>query len=525
MTTRNKGQILPVFALMIVSLFAVLALAIDVSSAYASRRAYRTAADAAALAGAQDLQQSGNRLLGSAQYNAARDNAKLTLERQLGASATCSLSGTRSNCTFSGSTIVASIVTPLASAGSCATCDPARAVQVTVANPTFALSFGPVLGVDTWNVAVTSVAGLHHAKSYAIVMLRPPTNDGAIPGVRDIEVAGGSTVEVGNGDVGTNANMVYSGTNSKLRLETGYSLYYFDPYNAPLWSSPPNPPGVKVSALVLDPNYPIPSRSGGSAGGLDMTGCADEAAFLFANIQYRPSVPVTAANEPDMSKIQCYGPGIYSSDPGVSNGNLAILKPGLYFFDGGLQPQGSVIGGYRPGVSGVALVFRPSAGTQFKARTGGGSSSLKQVVALNAGSKFLDPGGQEATAARDYAGRPVQTNTTSPTLMTVIVPPDPACPVQFPMATTCTNNRENNNKAIDLSGGTRLYLAGVQYAPSDNMSIAGNSETGGYIGQVWGWTVVYTGGSTINQQGSASQLPGTIRLDAACTAPGINCTP
>jgi len=109
--------------------------------------------------------------------------------------------------------------------------------------------------------------------------------------------------------------------------------------------------------------------------------------------------------------------------------------------------------------------------------------------------------------------------------MTVMVPADPDCPVVYPFPASCSNAAENQNKAIDLSGGSGLYLAGVQYMPTDNVTIAGNATTGGYIGQVWAWTLVYTGGSIINQEGSQSQGPGTIRLDAACTVPGIACVP
>jgi hypothetical protein len=57
------------------------------------------------------------------------------------------------------------------------------------------------------------------------------------------------------------------------------------------------------------------------------------------------------------------------------------------------------------------------------------------------------------------------------------------------------------------------------------VTVAGNTSTGGYVGQVWSWTLVYTGGSQINQEGDANQGPGTLRLDAACTAPGTPCIP
>ena len=49
MRNRRRGQILPIFALTLVALFAMAALAIDVSAVYSARQAYRTFADAASL--------------------------------------------------------------------------------------------------------------------------------------------------------------------------------------------------------------------------------------------------------------------------------------------------------------------------------------------------------------------------------------------------------------------------------------------------------------------------------------------
>jgi len=519
----ERGQVLPLFALMLVALMGITALAFDVSNAYAARRAFRTASDAAALAGALDLQVVGTRQVGAAQYTSARGHAQQALEKQLNSTATCTLTGNRSDCTFSGLPYVASIVTPLPSGASCVSCDPVRSVQVSVGNPSFTLTFARALGLGQFNVAVTAVAGLEFAHAYTLFALRPPSSP-AIPGVRSLAINGGTHVTVVNGDVGTNANMTYSGTNSLLILDSGFRMDYFDPFNAPLWGTNPTP--SKIVNLVPDPAYPIPSRTGAPISGPDTaTNCTPIAATIYANPNYAPSVPVTGTPAaPDMSNITCYKPGIYGSTLNVNNGQLAILEPGLYFFDRGLDSQGSVIGGYTPASPGVALVFPESSGTEFKNRTGGGGS-LTQIVALNAGTRYLNAGGQEATAALDYSNNPVQTNTTPARLMTVIVPPDTRCPVVFPFPASCSNAAENQNKSIDLSGGTGLYLAGVQYMPSDNVTVAGNAVTGGYIGQVWSWTLVYTGGSNINQEGAQSQGPGTIRLDAACTVPGIACVP
>jgi hypothetical protein len=72
-----------------------------------------------------------------------------------------------------------------------------------------------------------------------------------------------------------------------------------------------------------------------------------------------------------------------------------------------------------------------------------------------------------------------------------------------------------------MAGGGALYLAGVQYAPTDNVKISGGSGTDGFAGRIISWTVSYSGGSKIRQQyPGVSEGPGIIRLDAACTGAG-----
>jgi Flp pilus assembly protein TadG len=514
---------------MLVMLFAMAAIAIDVSSGYSARQAYRTASDASSLAGAQNLQTPGGRAVTATERTNARTDALKSLKQAFNASGTgagsCDPTTQIANCELSGTPFRVSIKTPSPSCVLCGTGN--HAVQVTVSNPTFQLSFSRVLGLDHWNVATTSIAGLGFGQSYALVTLRPPTGSGSIPDVRDIQINGGTHVTIDRGEVGSNANMLYSGSGSKLILDASgdYGMYYYDPFNGPLWSSPPDPVAQpKLTSMILDPGYTIPGRSGGLAGAQDTTTCASVAGTVYSNVQYRPSVPATGAG-PDMTKIQCYRPGIYAAEVKVNNGELGIFEPGLYFFDGGLNAQGSVIGGYTQSAAGVAFVFPETQGTMFKNRTGGGSSSLVQLVALNAGTKYNNPAGTEALAARDYSGNPVQTDPAPHLVMTVIVQRDGNCTVTLPLPAACDTNEENRNKAIDLSGGSAIYLAGVQYGASDGMSIAGNSSSGGYIGQIVAWTVFYTGGSVIRQEGPSGPDLGILRLDAACTAPGTPCNP
>jgi hypothetical protein len=43
-----------------------------------------------------------------------------------------------------------------------------------------------------------------------------------------------------------------------LTLDPDYNMFYFDPSNPALWGS--NPPGNKITSLILDPIYPVPAR-------------------------------------------------------------------------------------------------------------------------------------------------------------------------------------------------------------------------------------------------------------------------
>src|SRR4029079_5420300 len=71
----ERGQALPLLALFVLVLIGFAALAIDVSGALSARRFYRRVADGAALAGAQDLQQTGSRAVSATERIQARTDA------------------------------------------------------------------------------------------------------------------------------------------------------------------------------------------------------------------------------------------------------------------------------------------------------------------------------------------------------------------------------------------------------------------------------------------------------------------
>jgi hypothetical protein len=573
----RRGQVLPIFALFLIVLCGFAALAVDVSGVYSARRFYRSTADAAALAGGQDLQTPGSRAVGANDRKTARHHAMDSLTTELGISG--ALPGTCTNfdidvtdtCVLPGTAFHVSIKagtysgqpSPIA----CQSCDPARSVQVGLRNASYQLSFARVLGQSSWNVGVISVAGLAWSKAYAVVTLRPPKATGSTFDVNDIVLnSNGTVVNVHNGDVGSNANMAYSGLGAVLNIDDGYGMYYFDPYNAPQWyTSPPYPPAQivqQIPTMIADPGYNYPAMRGvlGSSpcstapnncaptftdateascgipganpactrADLDPSGCGAEVTYLMTSVY-------TFMATQDPAKVYCYKPGIY--DPSnnskslvVGTGDVAILMPGAYYFkspSGGLSVGGRLLGGYRPApAKGVALMFDECINQCIF------QGNNAQTIALNTGTKFPrgTPGAGPA-AAIDWNNAPVQTSgPSSPTpavLMTLLVNKDPDCyvPTSAPFIEPSGCDPGTHDKTINIAGGGQLDIEGVQYMPTDNVQLSGSSDGNGTVGQIIAWTVSYSGGTVLNQEGSGSQGPGTLRLDAACTAPGTPCNP
>lgn len=507
---KDKGQVLVLFALMLTVMVGMAALVVDVGWKMSTERRLQATADAASLAGAQELQAGVSRTApNAAMYAEARSEAlKVVVEEMApGVVPTCATSADIVDCPVGNFEV--SIKTP---SPNCVSCTPQRAVQVSVIDPKFSTSFARLFGQTEWRLTRTSVAGLTFGKSYTIVTLRPPMPHGSSSSIdiRDIRIDGGTRVNVFNGDVGTNSNMNYAGINSLLAVQPGYGMYYFDS-GPPDWGT--NPVGTHIASLIADPNYPIPAAPttafpNSNAGKDTEANCQTIVTTkILTHTPYVAYVP--GGTTPDMTKINCYKPGTYSQKLTDGNGELTVLEPGLYYFTQGLDIQSSLIGGYEANQPGVALVFPQT--ELFKQRNG--------MVALNAGTRFEDTSGAEAAAAETVTGTPITTTTTPPLKMTVIVQRDTNCVVALPYNTACN---DNHNETLDLAGSAALYLAGVQYAPSDNSKISGGSNGTGYVGQIIAWTLFYTGSTAINQEGYSVESPGIMRIDTACS-PGTVC--
>ncbi len=537
----QEGQGIVLFALMFVVLCGLVALAIDVSRVYSEARFDRSVADAASLAGGQDLQAKGTRNVGNQQYVNARAHALQSLIYQLKASgSSCNPNNDIVGCALNGVPYSVTIQTP---SPTCVDCDPDRSVQVNVTRTAFPLTFARVFGFQDWDVGVTSVAGITYLPRYAVITLRPPRplRSGLDGNEKDIDVTGGTDLIVKNGDIGTNTNMAISGSGTSVVLDPGFSVHHFDTYQA--WVGPPQ--GKVIPNPIPDPNYTIPQvkpNPGGTPAFNNVSQARDSlanctveiakltaAGYVPANLGPTGLSDLGAALAAGTNTV-CYKPGEYNfrlddNLPGGSNKWVSVLEPGVYFFENGLDIGGYLIGGYQASPNpGVAAVFNES---NTSGPTGGTfKGDNARLVALNAGTRFASSGGTEASPAIDWFGNPVQVNFgsgASPQIVpeALIVRKDSACTVGTTEPAGCNDSQ---NRTLRLPGGGNLYVAGVQYAPTDNVLIAGGSGGTGKIGQIVVWTVQYVGGSTISEEFPGGIGNGILRIDAACSD-GVVCNP
>jgi Putative Flp pilus-assembly TadE/G-like len=548
MPASLNGQILVLGALLMVVLIGITGLAIDVSAAYVADRWQRSVADAAALAGGQDIAVPGSRSLPSdptelaAMYTRAEDHAMDVLVAELKASSkpTAAACFNATGCALPDTPYVVSVQAP---SPSCVDCVRSRAIQVSVRQPSFGLTFARIFGQDKWSINSTSVAGVLQTRRHGLVTLRPPARRGTAQNRDDIGIAGGSKVIISGADAASNTSLVCSGGvsgGSELRLDNGFSLFHWDLYEA--WLAPPgecaNPPaGEQLTSPIPDPDYAIPQRAALSLGcpTTSTTVCTytdrdlDDAKLTAAACaaEITTNVPPQYAINP--ANATCYKPGIYAEELVLSaNTDVAVLTPGVYFFDDGLDIGGTLIGGYQGGQPGVALVLPYCPGTNCPDFAGNNAV----LVALNFGSAYLlgapcDPVSGfacEATAAQ-WAGGSVETSSIPPKLMTIMVEPDPIClAAPFPFvepAISCSNRQPQ----IKLPGGGHLAVAGVQYAPTDNTTVTGSSPQEGILGQIISWTITFSGDSTLNLEAFSLDELGVLRLDPACSPTVPTCIP
>jgi hypothetical protein len=174
----------------------------------------------------------------------------------------------------------------------------------------------------------------------------------------------------------------------------------------------------------------------------------------------------------------------------------------------------TLIGGYQANQPGVALVFRES--NNPNANPGQmTTSSATSLVAMNFGDKYLNPGGSWASAAAGPSGPVGITDPNSGAVIpiSILVRPDPACLVIEPEPSGCD---DSHNNTLKLTGGGNIFLAGIQYAPSDNAQFKGNTGQTSEVGQLITWTLKFDS-SVFNINAYTAEINGVLRIDPACS--------
>ena len=312
---HQRGQAIVLIAIMLAVLVGMAALAIDGARAYGMRRDLQEAVDTAALAAADNLQQTGS-------YTLAEQAASTSFGKNLFlyAAPMCSpwltpgASTVTVTCTYSDLTQLKQVVSSLGPAGSQFTLSAVRNLQ---------LQFARILtnGV-TPTLTGAAAGGVNNLLYTPALAALNQAGCGGVPGSA-ISISGSGTVDVQGDVVSGGAISVASGS-----LSVGGDIYarcqvavpgantncYPSDTSAPCTF--PNVAGLtKAGYHLADPNYPPPPVAGGSV------------SFPASNVELSP--------------------GIYTSDPmlGVSTpgGQCWFLSGGVYKWLSGFTNDGDFV--------------------------------------------------------------------------------------------------------------------------------------------------------------------------------------
>lgn len=506
---RQNGQVLVIFALFLVVLVGATALAVDYGSWLKARRDYQNAADAAALAGAAYL----TRPLGDPKYIDAREAAWESLDTQLGLGVdVAALAATATASTNNGLGVPAGgykvwVASPASDAGTkypgtYSSSEDTVFVWVEAPNQSF---FSGIMGIGSKTVPAWATADVSGGR-FAVITLRK-NGQGPPSAPEDIQLQGGSILNVTNGDVGGNWTMAIGGNPVTTHIQlssnpTGdtYNVYLNEnvsgtspgqgwlPYQVIDGSGDPSP--VKYIQEVPDPRYPAPCLDYSSTGCLVDRGNATASTSVDAN----GNCPA-ATGSPDRlpagryNKITIGNGKCVVLDPTV--GQVAGKENGIYYITGSITYNGS--GGLVVG-NGVTLVL--GYGAQLNMNAG-------QILSLNSsanGCGVSDCKYAAWTTAGHYSWSAGDTPT-PPTYSTPSNPFEMGIAIyKCQSATSCSSggSASATTTEVNVNAGAGIDYKGVLYAPYDNVSLAGQPNHNG-VGQVVAWTLKIDGGVAVNE--------------------------
>ncbi len=517
------GQTIVIFAIFLVVLLGSTALAVDYGSWLKSRRDYQNVADAASLSGSVLLV----RPITSPKQFAARKAAWLSIEDQLGIALdedTFSVTSTPAG--GSGRPVgpfrVWVSTPPLGGAtsyaGDYAGSD--RVVYVWIERDNQAY-FSRVFGLGDRVVSAWATSGTFPNR-FAVITLRKnglPTNGNPT----DLDINGGTVLNVIDGDVGGNWGMSVNGAGSQVIMKSSTG----DPYGVYLNENVPTggngwtpgqvvngvgtPVAVQFTAEVADPNYSAPCLTYGVGAG---NGCLEDRAVA----GFPPNASTVRAGDTcpyPVTNVDRLPAGHYNNIS-VPLNKCLVLDPtfnpvtgkenGIFYITGTLDMNnnGLVIG------DGVTLVFDRNAHLNMNAGP---------TISLNTGNTTNNPlasacggvAGGGATGCRfaawtaragGSAGHYSWSLGPAPTY--TATPADPferglaSYVCKTAGAANCGTGGSASSNIFQMTSASGIDYRGMIYAPFDNVKLAGQ-PTHKDIGQLVAWTAQFTGGTAINQ--------------------------
>jgi Flp pilus assembly protein TadG len=449
----ESGQILPLFALVIVALFAMAALLFDAAQALVLRRSLQDATDAAALSGANVL-QSGSPKGCSATAGPPPGAPRTAVVDAVRASLTANLNATLA---------AAAVVT-------CANGWENGAVRVDLTNDSQAF-FARILGRNSFTVSVKSTAinSYSAAHGYSVITLNPhnPTWQSALQGCPSFLFNGSPTV--------TSYGSIH--VNSACTAANGYALsrsgnastvtLYNNSFFEVVGQADPGamtivPPPIQGVAPLADP-------------------LANLAPVNVAALPTRSAARLVLNNT-----FRTLDPGIYVGGIELRNRSQVYMRPGIYVFQGGGIDVGAQAEVYSvsAGVLTTTQALWPttcpndgSCGVLFYNIANAGTMGQFNVTA---GAVFLARGYQ-----RNYAG-PGFNPDYKGLLLWQGRDPIPTSTFVQPM--------------VRLRGGGSVNISGTIYAPSAPVEMGGGSGGGGgfdidYFLQFIVWDIRFSGTS------------------------------
>lgn len=308
----EKGQAIVLIAIMLAVVVGMAALAIDGSRAYALRRDLQAAVDAAALAAADRLQQTGS-------YTSAEQAAATIFgtDARLYVAPSCSpgygtpgASPFTVTCTYSDGTTLTEVASDIGPQGGQFTLTAARSLVLQFAR---ILTNGSIP-----KIVATASGGVGNLRDSPTLEALDPAGCGGVPGAAISVPSGGTLTVVGdmvsNGVISLASATVAVAGDVYARCQSSVPGVVTECYPSgnPTPCTYPDVAGATRSGYqAVDPVYPLPVVTGGA--------------------QAKPGSTVVLS------------PGVYASDPAFGSGLCYFLSGGVYRWQGGYTNNGAFV--------------------------------------------------------------------------------------------------------------------------------------------------------------------------------------